>query len=49
MGFSNADRVLVIGDADCEPLQFNRKNRKHYLLFSVMLQHVAVRVPFFRG
>ena len=45
MGFSHADRVFVIGDADCEPSTIQPK-RKGAL--SVMLQHAAVRIPIFR-
>ena len=45
MGFPHADRVFVIGDADCEPSTIQPK-RKGAL--SVMLQHGVVRVPIFR-
>ena len=44
-GFSNAGRVLVIGDADCEPSTIQSKKKG---ALSVMLQHVAERVPIFR-
>ena len=45
MGFSHADRVFVIGDADCEPSTIQPKKKG---ALSVMLQHAAVRVPTFR-
>ena len=42
MGLSHADRVLVIGDAGCEPSTIQPKRKR--ALLSVMLQHAAVRV-----
>ena len=45
MGFSHADRVFVIGDADCQPSTIQPKKKGE---LSVMLQHAADRVPMFR-
>ena len=45
MGFSHADPVFVVGDANCPPSTIQPKKKGER---SVMLQHAAVRVPIFR-